>query len=82
MALDGQVHTGIDEGSLGRSANARAPIVDASGRSVGEVSVGILESEVGVRLTAEVLDIAALCGGRPRPRRRRPRSCSPGPSSG
>ena len=58
VALDGQVHTGIDEGSLGRSANARAPIVDASGRSVGEVSVGILESEVGVRMTAEVLDIA------------------------
>ena len=45
------MHTGIDEGSLGRSANARAPIVDASGRPVGEVSVGILESEVGVRLT-------------------------------
>jgi two-component system CitB family sensor kinase len=57
-ALDGRVHTGIDEGSLGRSANARAPIVDASGRPVGEVSVGILESEVNVRLNAEVLDIA------------------------
>ncbi|GAA2157148.1 two-component system CitB family sensor kinase [Humibacillus xanthopallidus] len=58
MALDGQVHTGIDEGSLGRSANARAPIVDAAGRPVGEVSVGILESEVSGRLDAEVLDIA------------------------
>ena len=58
VALDGQVHTGLDEGSLGRSANARAPILDASGRSVGEVSVGILESEVGVRLNAQVLDIA------------------------
>ncbi|HET7800024.1 MAG TPA: sensor histidine kinase [Humibacillus xanthopallidus] len=57
-ALDGQVHTGIDEGSLGRSANARAPIVDAAGRPVGEVSVGILESEVSGRLDAEVLDIA------------------------
>ncbi|MFC3807385.1 sensor histidine kinase [Terrabacter sp. MAHUQ-38] len=62
VALDGQVHTGIDAGSLGRSANARAPIVDASGRSVGEVSVGILESEVGVRLHAEVLDIALYAG--------------------
>ncbi|GAA2018013.1 sensor histidine kinase [Terrabacter terrae] len=62
VALDGQVHTGIDEGSLGRSANARAPVVDASGRPVGEVSVGILESEVGVRLTAEVLDIALYAG--------------------
>jgi two-component system, CitB family, sensor kinase len=61
-ALDGKVHTGIDEGSLGRSANARAPVVDPSGHVVGEVSVGILESEVGVRLKAEVLDIALYCG--------------------
>ncbi len=49
VALDGQVHTGIDEGDLGRSANVRAPIVDASGRPVGEVSVGILESTVNTR---------------------------------
>ena len=68
VALDGQVHTGIDEGSLGRSANARAPIVDAAGAASGEVSVGILESEVGVRLDAEVLDIALYAGDRPRPR--------------
>ena len=52
MALDGHAHTGIDNGSLGRSANGKAPVVDASGRSVGEVSVGILESEVGVRIDA------------------------------
>ncbi|WP_270888221.1 ATP-binding protein [Pedococcus sp. 5OH_020] len=58
-ALDGKVHTGIDEGSLGRSANARAPVLDGSGRAVGEVSVGLLESEVSVRLKAEVLDIVA-----------------------
>ncbi|MGW5242193.1 ATP-binding protein [Monashia sp. NPDC004114] len=58
VALDGQVHTGIDEGSLGRSANSRAPIVDPNGRPVGEVSVGILESEVGLRVSAEVADIA------------------------
>lgn len=58
VALDGHVHTGIDEGSLGRSANSRAPVLDASGRPVGEVSVGILESEVGVRVSAEVADIA------------------------
>lgn len=58
VALDGKVHTGIDEGSLGRSANARAPVLDAAGRSVGEVSVGILESEVSGRVEAEVVDIA------------------------
>jgi two-component system CitB family sensor kinase len=57
-ALDGRVHTGIDDGSLGRSANARAPVFDGSGHAIGEVSVGILESEVGLRLKAEVVDIA------------------------
>jgi two-component system CitB family sensor kinase len=57
-ALDGHVHTGIDEGSLGRSANAKAPVVDASGHVVGEVSVGILESEVNVKLNAELVTIA------------------------
>jgi two-component system CitB family sensor kinase len=58
VALDGKVHTGFDEGSLGRSANSRAPILDVVGRPVGEVSVGILESEVGARIAAEVTDIA------------------------
>jgi two-component system, CitB family, sensor kinase len=54
VALDGIVRTGLDEGSLGRSANARAPIVDAAGRPVGEVSVGILESEVGSRFSQQM----------------------------
>jgi two-component system CitB family sensor kinase len=57
VALDGQVHTGVDEGSLGRSANARAPIFNAQGQPVGEVSVGLLESEVGLRFTHEMADI-------------------------
>jgi two-component system CitB family sensor kinase len=50
VALDGRIHTGIDNGSLGRSANARAPIRDSTGRPIGEVSVGILETEVSARL--------------------------------
>lgn len=54
VALDGQTHTGIDEGDLGRSANVRAPIVDASGHPVGEVSVGILESTVNTRSAQQV----------------------------
>src|SRR5450631_3579989 len=45
-ALDGHIHTGVDNGSLGRSANARAPVRDSTGRPIGEVSVGILETEV------------------------------------
>lgn len=43
--LDGQTHVGIDLGSLGRSANAKAPIFSSSGAVVGEVSVGILETQ-------------------------------------
>ncbi|HEY0812379.1 MAG TPA: sensor histidine kinase [Pseudonocardia sp.] len=58
VALDGIVRTGIDEGSLGRSANARAPIIDAAGRPVGEVSVGILESEVGSRFSQQMGSVA------------------------
>lgn len=62
VALDGRVHTGIDDGSLGRSANARAPIFDAGGRPVGEVSVGIRETVLSVRLNAEFVDIALYTG--------------------
>jgi|tagenome__1003787_1003787.scaffolds.fasta_scaffold20957618_3 two-component system CitB family sensor kinase len=45
-ALDGQSHVGIDNGSVGRSANGKAPVVDASGHVIGQVSVGILEAHV------------------------------------
>ena len=62
VALDGQVHTGVDNGSLGRSANARAPVFDAQGQPVGEVSVGLLESEVGVRFSHEMADILLYTG--------------------
>src|SRR5450631_528021 len=54
-ALDGHIHTGVDNGSLGRSANARAPVRDSTGRPIGEVSVGILETEVAARLNQVIL---------------------------
>ncbi len=50
--LDGQTHLGIDPGSLGRSANAKAPILDAQGRVIGQVSVGILETTERAELVA------------------------------
>lgn len=62
VALDGQVHTGIDDGSLGRSANVRAPIRDTSGAVVGEVSVGILESEIGSRVSADLAVVVLYSG--------------------
>lgn len=54
VAVDGKVHHGVDDGSLGRSANVRAPILDTFGRPIGEVSVGILESEVGQRYLTQM----------------------------
>jgi two-component system CitB family sensor kinase len=57
-ALDGRSHTGIDPGSLGRSANGKAPIFDSSGAVVGQVSVGILENAVAGQYRHEALVIA------------------------
>jgi two-component system, CitB family, sensor kinase len=42
VALDGQTHMGIDPGSLGDSANGKAPLRAPDGRIIGEVSVGFL----------------------------------------
>ncbi|MGN6781152.1 MAG: ATP-binding protein [Marmoricola sp.] len=51
---DGAVHTGIDDGSMGRSANGKAPLFGPGGRLVGEVSAGIRESSVQSALWAEL----------------------------
>jgi two-component system CitB family sensor kinase len=59
VVLDGHDHIGIDNGSLGRSANGKAPILAADGSVIGEVSVGILETEVAGRLHHELALIAA-----------------------
>lgn len=60
--LDGQSRVGVDKGSLGRSANGRAPIFDTNHRVIGEVSVGVLEKEVGAGLRHEILVIALYLG--------------------
>ncbi|WP_427170740.1 ATP-binding protein [Arthrobacter sp. 92] len=44
--LDGETHVGLDPGSLGMSANAKAPIFGANGSVIGQVSVGIEETQV------------------------------------
>ncbi|WP_308011881.1 sensor histidine kinase [Actinacidiphila acidipaludis] len=46
VVRDGRTHVGIDQGALGRSANAKAPLTSTSGALVGEVSVGIPERAV------------------------------------
>ncbi|MGI8678105.1 MAG: ATP-binding protein [Jatrophihabitans sp.] len=54
VALDGHSHVGIDHGSLGTSANGKAPIVAPDGRVVGEVSVGVLEADFADEVTSEL----------------------------
>jgi two-component system CitB family sensor kinase len=58
IALDGHDHLGIDNGSLGRSANGKAPLRAADGSVIGEVSVGILETRVADEFHHELIVIA------------------------
>lgn len=60
--LDGKTRVGTNPGSLGVSANAKAPIFDASGHVAGEVSVGILETAVNIELTQQAGLIAGYSG--------------------
>ncbi|HJQ05743.1 MAG TPA: Spo0B domain-containing protein, partial [Nocardioides sp.] len=52
--IDGRTHVGTDHGSLGASANGKAPVYDAAGAMVGEVSVGIKETTVGAALRGQL----------------------------
>jgi two-component system CitB family sensor kinase len=62
IALDGQDHTGVDNGSLGPSANGKAPVYGPSGAIVGEVSVGLAEKEVTEALSRERPTFAVYFG--------------------
>lgn len=56
--LDVHQHVGIDHGSLGRSANGRAPVFAADGTPVGDVSAGVLESDFADEARDELLSLA------------------------
>ncbi|MDQ2849602.1 MAG: sensor histidine kinase [Actinomycetota bacterium] len=62
VVTDGRTHVGVDDGSTGRSANARAPLYGPDGRLVGEVSVGLQESSVSAALWQELPSYAAWLG--------------------
>ena len=62
VVADGQVHVGIDNGSTGRSANGKAPLLGLDGTLVGEVSVGLRESSVSSALRHELPSYAAWFG--------------------
>jgi two-component system CitB family sensor kinase len=54
VALDGRTHVGLDRGSLGPSANGKAPLRAPDGSIIGEVSVGFLETDVSRQLWDEI----------------------------
>ena len=60
--LDGKDHVGIDHGSLGRSANGKAPIFSPTGAVIGQVSVGIVETRVAQAVNEQVTAIALYSG--------------------
>jgi two-component system, CitB family, sensor kinase len=49
VALDGKEHLTVDHGSLGLSANGKAPLRSGVGSVIGEVSVGILIRDVAAK---------------------------------
>jgi two-component system, CitB family, sensor kinase len=59
IALDGRGHVGVDRGSLGRSANGRAPVRAADGSVIGEVSAGVLETDVSAEAHNQLVSLAA-----------------------
>jgi two-component system, CitB family, sensor kinase len=66
--LDGRTHMGTDQGTLGLSANGKAPIWGAGGELIGEVSVGVKETTVAEALWQQLPSYAAwfllaLAGG-------------------
>src|SRR3981081_1158386 len=52
--LKGQTFKGIQRGTLGTSARGKAPIVDGTGRVIGLVSVGFLETGLSRQLLTEL----------------------------
>ena len=55
VTVDGRTHYRIDHGKTGPSANGRAPMYAADGRTmIGEVSVGIEASSVSHELSSEL----------------------------
>ncbi len=52
--LKGQTFKGIQRGTLGRSARGKAPIVDGTGRVIGIVSVGFLETGLSRQLMTDL----------------------------
>lgn len=62
-ALAGREVMEIDEGTLGRSARGKVPLVAADGEIIGAVSVGIAYDSVRDRLLGAIPGLLAYAGG-------------------
>ncbi|MEV7870683.1 sensor histidine kinase [Streptomyces sp. NPDC088124] len=62
VALSGREIRQIDDGTLGRSARAKVPLLDPGGKIVGAVSVGIAYASVRERLL-DAVPALLLCAG-------------------
>ncbi|MET7684658.1 sensor histidine kinase [Streptomyces sp. NPDC005423] len=63
QALAGAETTGIDSGTLGRSARGKVPLRSADGTVIGAVSVGITYDSVRARLISAIPGLLAYAGG-------------------
>lgn len=67
-AQSGEIYVGTQTGTLGESWRVKAPVFDADGEVIGQVSVGTLESELqadlvdSIWLLASWLAVAAVVG--------------------
>jgi two-component system CitB family sensor kinase len=62
VAMDGRSHVRVDPGSLGLSANGRAPVFAQNGTVVGEVSAGIPDQQVSSALSRELPAVGLYTG--------------------
>ncbi len=62
VSLDGRDHLRIDNGKPAPSANARAPVLGAGDKVIGEVSVGFLERQVATAAWRQIPAVAAATG--------------------
>ncbi len=60
QALSGQPFVGIEQGTLGRSVRAKAPILGRDGKVIGQVSVGFLIGQIDAEVARS---LPLLAGG-------------------
>ncbi|MFB7252351.1 ATP-binding protein [Microbacterium sp. NPDC056234] len=63
VALSGEMYTGTQTGTLGESWRVKVPVFDADGSVMGQVSVGILESDLRADFFGDITGFLLALGG-------------------